>query len=139
MKLEVGMHVRTDNGIINKVVEMKKDKQISLLNTIIFEKPMLIQNEFEYNYNSKIEFIEKSVELFVVKASHNIIDLIEVGDYVNGKLTHKIDIKENHIAWYLYDENNNMIAGKDSDGLQLKIKSIVTKEQYEANCYKVVE
>ena len=67
----------------------------------------------------------------ILKASFNIIDLIEVGDYVNGeKVTKLIDRK-------IYHENLNdpyydiYFENKD-------IKSIVTKEQFN-RCKYVVE
>ena len=45
-------------------------------------------------------FNEKYKKLNIVKHSPNIIDLIEEGDYVNGKLIHKIDIRKN--SSYIY-------------------------------------
>ena len=69
------------------------------------------------------------------KSSPNIIDLIEVGDYVNG---HRIiDIAKDQIR-ALYSEDINQkyalipMINKD-------IKSIVTREQFEAMQYKVGE
>ena len=76
----------------------------------------------------------RNAELFdnhkFLKSSFNLIDLIEVGDYVNGHLV---------TATYMY--HISLQNGKDyilfhNDD---EIKSILTHEQYEANCYKVVE
>ena len=67
----------------------------------------------------------------IVKVSHNLIDLIEVGDYVNGgqvreKTKDYIRISGgNFIFEYLENEKD--------------IKSIVTKEQFESMSYKVGE
>ena len=70
-----------------------------------------------------------------VKHSFNLIDLIEVGDYVNGRLVLAVDYKRQNICllipltdtkantnimWYGYEE----------------IKTILTHELYEANAYK---
>lgn len=60
----------------------------------------------------------------VLKASHNIIDLIEVGDYVNG---YEVTSKDQFLGfgnhdWYMIND---------------EIKSIVTKEQFESMSYKV--
>ena len=64
----------------------------------------------------------------IINASYNIIDLIEVGDYVNGE---KVVDKFNYLLafgdgqdenWYIRDE---------------EIKSIVTKEQFESISYKL--
>lgn len=63
------------------------------------------------------------------KSSPNIIDLIEVGDYVNGKEIEQIINNE------LYFEANDMaskISFKEKD-----IKSIVTKEMYSNVEYRV--
>ena len=60
------------------------------------------------------------------KASHNIIDLIEVGDYVNGS---KVSIIESE---FIYWETGNAIHCK-------YIESIVTKEQFKSMEYKVNE
>lgn len=60
--------------------------------------------------------------------SENIIDLIEVGDYVNGKRIHKIDKGQNYC--YLY-------YGNCKTFVDYQIKTILTKEQYMQNCYKI--
>ena len=60
------------------------------------------------------------------KFSHNIIDLIEVGDYVNGfPVIHK--------------ENDILKCGLLVQFKENEIKSIVTKEQFEQMAYKVGE
>ena len=72
----------------------------------------------------------------VIKASNNIIDLIEVGDYVNGyKVIDSvknfkviIDKLELNIKTGLY--HNKGITNEN-------IKSIVTKEQFESMNYKI--
>ena len=109
MKLEVGMYVRTKDGTIERIIELGyQDKKY-----VSFSK----DNEY-LTYKDKI------------KASHNIIDLIEVGDYVNGyKVTHRtkslLGFEDGQDGdWYLSNEN---------------IKSIVTKEQFESMSYKVGE
>ena len=68
----------------------------------------------------------------IKKSSSNIIDLIEVGDYVNGHLVFDkapgcvyIEDNQNKLAHIPYTKDN--------------IKSIVTKEQFESMAYKVVE
>lgn len=58
------------------------------------------------------------------------IDLIEVGDYVNGKLIHKIDKGPNYC--YLY-------YGNCKTFVDYQIKTIVTHEQFSSIEYKVEE
>lgn len=73
----------------------------------------------------------------ITKHSFNIIDLIEVGDFVNGKRVFATDNRINDngekvILTENYDEwtDDGVIANKD-------IKEILTKEQYNSNCYRL--
>ena len=71
----------------------------------------------------------------IIKSSPNIIDLIEVGDYVNGN---KVDFTngDNKLSYEdkcigFYDGDGDIILfGND-------IKSIVTKEQFKEMEYKI--
>lgn len=64
----------------------------------------------------------------IIKSSPNIIDLIEVGDYVNGK----------KVAVNCKVKGGNMVLFTDMDCANEKgIKSIVTREQFESMEYKV--
>jgi hypothetical protein len=63
----------------------------------------------------------------MIKHSPNIIDLIEVGDYVNGYPV--IDIGQDYICVCDF--------GKSEDLIEEDIKTIVTKEQFESMKYKV--
>ena len=67
-----------------------------------------------------------------IKHSKNIIDLIEEGDFVNGYKIIAINYKENYITIQNineFDENGIKVLQED------EIKTILTKEQMEANCY----
>lgn len=73
----------------------------------------------------------------VVKSSPNIIDLIEVGDYVNGHLVknRRASCNENlcgHPKQVDIGENEDYIWISES-----KIKSIVTKEMFSSVEYRV--
>ena len=64
-----------------------------------------------------------------IKSSPNIIDLIEIGDYVNG---YKVDaIGDKYVIFYDGDG--------DIEVFDANIKSIVTHEQFESMEYKVGE
>lgn len=69
----------------------------------------------------------------IVKASYNIIDILEVGDYVNGlpvaKTSEYIGTYEKYIELY----------GSCSDWENEDIKSVITHEQMEQMAYKVGE
>lgn len=110
--LKVGEYVRTKNGKIDKV----------------------INNNY---YISEYLECEKGIvdKENILKHSSNIIDLIEEGDIVNESL----------IAY-----RGKVASGKEKllvgnyiiNGMSLEvanIKTILTHEQYERNCYKVKE
>ena len=118
MKLEEGMYVRTKYGIarfirnlVTKVTIYRViDKKI-VYDNVEYCKDCLLDNE-------------------IIKASHNIIDLIEVGDIITtnnlcGEVTH---IEGDKIYTTCYD-------GEYCYDYQ--IKSIVTKEQFESMKYEV--
>ena len=111
-KIEVGEYVRTDNGIDKFLY---KDKYKNGVDKYIFEKTSMSNPEY-----------------YVLKHSKNIINLIEVGDYVNGYpvkivMGKKCNFDLNEMAWV--DLENIFL-----DGL---IENIVTKEQFESIKYEV--
>lgn len=122
--IEVGEYVRTNQGHIGVLKRIEFDKNDKSLKWYIFDK-----KEFEINI-IKEEYVNKP---YIVKHSKDIIDLIEVGDYVNEMLV--TEISKNHkvinICFYngLYADNLTLV-GAD-------IKSIVTKEQFEQVQYKI--
>lgn len=106
MKLEVGMYARIKEGKIFKINET---------------------NVVGKNYYLDIRETRE-----IIKASYNIIDILEVGDYVNGYKV--IDIVENdiYISDYYAESYIGIVKAKD-------IKSIVTHEQMEQMAYRVGE
>lgn len=114
MKLEEGMYIRTDYGKIGKI--------------IYFEGTMAKTD------NKKI-ITFKDFNEEIKKASHNIIDLIEEGDYVNGE----------YVESFYYDTiEYKKIGVETTDNYWMgsytpteNIKSIVTKEQFESMQYEV--
>ncbi len=126
MKLEPNMYVRTKDGIIAKCTEIR-------VNRYMFDRIIL-----ENGYYNDWEFIDIPEEKSLIKkSSHNIMDLIEIGDYVNGIRVGYINKGENYF-YALADENTiEIICGYDSDGFTKPLNSIVTKEQFESMAYKV--
>lgn len=64
--------------------------------------------------------------LLLGKISYNLIDLIECGDYVNG--IRILDITGDYVLTAEYNCCKQRLNNK--------IKTILTKEQYERNCFK---
>lgn len=111
MKLKVGMYVRFKDGNIEKINQLN-------------EQP---NNFFWFTLNHNVILKEKIKD---IKASHNIIDLIEVGDLVVGKDNHKFEV---YAVGYDCVYINNL---KEFITVN-EIKSIVTKEQFNAMKYEV--
>lgn len=97
--MKIGDYVRTDKGTIDKLTRE---------NIMIYEVALMGLGEKP------------------IKSSSNIIDLIEVGDYVNG---YEVTSKDQFLGFGNYDwyMTNN------------EIKSIVTKEQFNSMEYKIGE
>lgn len=113
MDIEVGDYVRSRNGSIGKVTKIEDDKYL-------------------YENKELITFIGN-----VVKHSKNIIDLIEVGDFVNGREVKHIAMFEgfpNYPKLIFVDEKRLI---PDDTCENDEIKTILTKEQYSQNCYAV--
>lgn len=115
MKLEEGMYVRTEEGEISKIKWITVQRWEGLDNTI--EASFMLKNK---------ENIEYPRDNF--KASYNLIDLIEVGDYVNG-LPVVLNSTERGGNIVLVFGGNCFTE----DG----INDVVTKEQFESMKYEV--
>ena len=116
--IEVGDFVRTKQGKIAKLIEVSKNNYYWFDNWIYKERGIPHQG-FR---------IEDTERIGIVKHSKIISEVVEVGDYVNGKRIHKIDKGENYC--YLY-------YGNCKTFVNYQIKTILTKEQYQSNCYTV--
>ena len=70
--------------------------------------------------------------------SENIIDLIEVGDIVEYQVNSLSKLKIGRVKSYRDARSNKEYLGVEGfDITKIYIKSILTHEQYNANCYKV--
>ena len=125
MKLEVGMFVRFVTGF-----DIKTDKPIVRIGKIENNNECCITiNVFSRQIIVSLKEFE---ELKRKEPSHNIIDLIEVGDYVNGMQVTRI----------CFDEDGERILNLSNCILELMnedIKTIVTKEQFSQMEYKVID
>ena len=120
MKLEVGQFARLKSGYICKIININD-----------FRAPNM-KYGVEASYLKDIMFIGDDD---ILKASHNIIDLIEPEDYVNGVevIDKEFDnFNEEYLQCGVGDYVICTYEVKD-------IKSIVTKEQMEQMAYKVGE
>ena len=124
-KIEVGEYVRTKDGYIGKLVEY-------IPNALNYLK-IDIGRETIHSDNLRDNFIYTRYG-FKLKHSKQLIDLIEVGDIVGDKYN-KYEvafIAENKIYCNDYNYDDSLVELEEKD-----IKTILTKESYMANCYKV--
>ena len=108
MKLEVGQFARLKSGYIVKVLNVKEDW-----------------------IETDTKFITRTFPKDFVKASYNIIDILEKGDYVNGHRVEEIDFENEEIF-----TDSEYYCGVVEF---CNIKSVITHEQMEQMAYKVGE
>lgn len=136
MKLEVGMYVRTKRKGIVKIDEI-------IDNGVITYEDDLGREWEEETGRKVIRYIGKDGwnsgldEKEILKASYNIIDILEIGDILVDDTNRKLEILliDNELmvrnAGLIYD-NNYYIPIKS-----IAIKSVITHEQFEQMAYKV--
>lgn len=122
-EIKVGEYVRINNDFrlialgIGEVIRINQDT-------------IYVKNNFELPFAFKIENIAKH--------SKNIIDLIEVGDIVEYQVNSLSELKIGRVKSYRDARSNKEYLGVEGfDITKIYIKSILTHEQYNANCYKV--
>lgn len=122
----------TNKELKEKIANMPEDKYIYQRCEGRI-KEYLETEKYYINFETGIA-TRKSEMILLGKVSENLIDLIEVGDYVNG---YKVVGKEGTL---LYTE----IEGIDRSGYHIPIsqygegiQTILTHELYEKNCYRV--
>ena len=119
-EIKVGEYIRTKSGLIGKVnkIELKGSGTR-------FAGEFITDTIIQFNDG---KFYERRVkDKDIVNHSKDLIDLIEVGDIVNGERI--LDITGDYIHTNETDHNKFYLAKH--------IKTILTKEQYKANCYTV--
>lgn len=112
MKLEVGMYVRTEYSIF---------KYLGIDEEGIYRRTLKSDDK---NITTGFD-IDR-----VLKASYDIMDILEIGDFVNGCKVHNIA----NCLTIILDNEENISWINPSD-----IKTIVTKEQFEYMEYRIGE
>ena len=116
--IEVNEYVRTNSGLIFKVNEITYDKEYK-------------------DYLYKESFLLVDWKENIVKHSKQLIDLVEVGDYVNGREVKHIAMFEGFPDYpkLIFVDETHLIPDDTCENDE--IQTILTKEQFDANCYKV--
>lgn len=110
-EIEVGEYVRTKEGEIHKVIK-------------------IIEDDGDWDYYC----CENNVGYFamdIANHSKQLIDLIEVGDIVEIRTGLYSSFK------YFVENEDNLLLLKEKVKQFWNIQTILTKESYMANCYKV--
>lgn len=129
MNIEVGDYVRTNDGLILKIFTKTKTTYGFCGLTDSSNKKYST-----YTYG-KGNCIDNNIKGKIVKHSKNIIDLIEVGDFVNG---YRIDLID---SWgvLVHEARGINRSGFSIPVAQYEedIENVLTHEQYSQNCYTV--
>ena len=120
--IEVGEYIRTKSGLIGKVNKIEL-KGSGTRFTGEFITDTIIQFDDGKVYERRVK------DENIVNHSKDLIDLIEVGDIVNNGYVYEIGNTEDGHKW-VHNLNGLLL-------LENEIKTILTKEQYQANCYTV--
>ena len=124
-EIKVGEYGRTNKGKIFIFAWLENSDGKRYTNKVLLGNGKIFENKFYY--------FDDGEE--IVKHSKNIIDLIEVGDYVNGEQVSNVD----------KIDNINFIEWTDGDMYKTEIENdkfietIVTKEMMESISYKVTK
>lgn len=118
MKLEVGMYCYN-----------KTNRKLGIGKIISFQ----CNNNVNIKYKNDIELVSAGN----VIASFNMIDLIEVGDYINGQEVY-YDEELDYLYVQCIDGDGNLYCESiTKQSFINNIKSIVTHEQFEQMSYKL--
>ena len=121
-KIEVNEYVRTKDGRIAQIKSIDYEAEIYRFDRIIYINNFSMKEDVLYNN----EMFKK----VILKHSKQLIDLIECGDFVNRMEILHIDDNKLYVEWdNEFEEFTGFLENKD-------IKTILTKEEYIANCYK---
>ncbi len=117
-EIKVGEYIRTFDGIIDKVIIDYKGK---------CNNPSC---QYKHISCQKNYYDEKNI----VKHSSNIIELIKIGDYVNGCYVNTVNYKNKVVSIDVYNEDGYV----ENIDLTIKdIRTIVTKEMLKSIEYTI--
>lgn len=123
--IEVGEYVRFKDGSISRVTECRYAEEY---------KKQFDPNNRLMRYEKDKYWLDNKMgcktDINIVKHSKNIIDLLEIGDIVE---MHDVLNKDVIYIW----SKEMLKAVKEDVNNGIDIRRILTKEDFEENCYKV--
>lgn len=114
-KIQVREYVRTIDGYIRKVTQYNEKGSYDCL----CWGACMVDKDYKHSKGISLKKIKKH--------SFNLIDLIEVGDYVNG-----MQVVEKYENSFAFEYEGQLFSNK-------QIKTIVTKEQFKSMEYEAVQ
>lgn len=133
IKVVEGEYVKTKTGKITRLIKI--DKKYLVVGHGMHE--LQVYSKFEnshYIYANNYEELYEKINKYITKHSFNIKELLGKGDYVNG----------HQIVDEVYGEDDNDLYFEIEGGYnqakcikENEIETILTKEQYERDCYKI--
>ncbi len=120
--IKVGEYVRIKDGYIGQLIRIIDDYYLN---------PLVIDTKIKVRHDGLPETLLYLRKENILKHSPNLIDLIEVGDYVNGYKVKDVWQKIN-VGAAIDLENNFLGLINDED-----IENVVTKEQFASVMYEV--
>lgn len=111
-EIKIDEYIRLDNGEIGKVIDIKENPK-----RVVYSK-----------------YGEIALRSSIVKHSKELIDLVKPGDFVNG---HRVKAVYLDGATKYIKLHNSYDNGLGIRTYKEDIKTILTREMYAQNCYKV--
>lgn len=124
MKLEVGMYCRYNN--FQNKIKIAKIKGIQKADEV-----------FRYDYIS-FDNDDGELETNIIKASYNIVDVLEVGDIIRYRIN-KVSLETKGYLTGVIDITDEEMIESIKEDKNYHVLQILTKEEFERKAYKVKE
>lgn len=131
-KIEVNEYVRTKDGRIAQIKSIDYEAGIYRFDRIIYINDFRMKEDVLYNN----EMFKK----LIVKHSKQLINLVEVKDVIRYRIDNiSTTLETKGYVEGIIDISDEEMLQKIKSDKNYHILEILTKEQFEANCYKVGE
>lgn len=124
MKLEVGMYCRYNN--FQNKIKIAKIKGIQKADEV-----------FRYDYIS-FDNDDGELETNIIKASYNIVDVLEVGDIIRYRIN-KVSLETKGYLTGVIDIADEEMIESIKEDKNYHVLQVLTKEQFEEMSYKIEE
>jgi hypothetical protein len=133
-KIEIGEYVRDKQGRIFRYLIKEYGGYIT--DTVYnSDKHKEYRGRYDHGIKDYLLYLTEE-QINECKHSHNLIKIIEDGDIVNGMMVEKFD---DELGFPIYTDSLMDCIEEIRPLDTIKIKTILTHEQYEANCYRLEE